>query len=379
MTKKPIYRDILIISSDVTGHGHKSITDSLVEQFNECTRINIKVVDGYSLSGSLGLRIGKMYGSITRTSKEAWKHIWDITVKKPLMLIEFIELSIHERFIRLLQEFQPDAIIVTHPNYNTSVTNILIAGDFQIPLFAVVADPVSISPLWCNAAATWTICPTEEARDACLAAGVPDERIRVLGFPVRQRFIKHLSHSKENEDAIDIESWLPQSPMKFIVMSGGEGSGNMSHLSKILLDNFDCNVQILCGRNKVLQKTLTRTITEKYNERVSILGFTENVQKIMLEADILFTRASPNTIMEAVMCNLPVVITGALPGQEEGNPGFVEKHGLGVICQEPLQLKKTVAELMADRFKKLKEIKKSQVLYRTPAAAYDIVQFITHN
>lgn len=371
-----MYKNILILSSDMTGHGHKSITESLLEQFKNYPDTQVRVVDGFSLSGNLGLNIGKMYGSITRTSKDAWKRIWDITMKRPSLFIEFTELTMHDRFEKLLHEMHPDAIIVTHPNYNTAVTNILAKINYSVPLFSIVADPVSITPLWCNPKANFTICPTEEAKEVCLKYGVPENRIRVFGFPVRQRFTAHLREQLESGSGILQLQYIPSYPLQFMIMSGGEGSGNMSRLARILLKNFDCHVRLICGRNKILQKALEHTLAEKYRGRVEILGFTEHIEELMLATDLIFIRASPNTLTEAVMCNVPVVITGALPGQEEGNPAYVQKHGLGVVCADPKELKKTVADLLADDCQKLVEIKKSQLIYAKPYSSRDIVHFI---
>lgn len=371
-----MFKNILIISSDVTGHGHKSITESLLEQFRNYPETNVKVVDGFALGGNLGLRAGKMYGSITRTSKDVWKRIWEITVKRPSLIVELSELAIYDRFVKLLQETQPDVIISTHPNYNASITNILARIDYRVPMIAIVADPVTISPLWCNPQADYTVCPTDEAKEVCIRCGVPEDRIRMFGFPVRQRFAEHLHGLDEKAVNSTDVVYTPHYPIKFMIMSGGEGSGNMSRLAKILLKNFDCSVRILCGRNKLMKKALEHTLAEKYKDRVDILGFTENVQEIMLSTDIMFTRASPNTMIEAVMCNVPLVITGALPGQEEGNPDFAVKHGLGVVCTEAKELKYVVSGLLADNFKQLTEIKKSQVKYRNPFAARDIADFI---
>jgi len=371
-----MFKNILIISSDVTGHGHKSITESLQEQFKNYPGTNVNVVDGFALGGNIGLRAGKMYGSITRTSKDIWRRIWEITEKRPSLITELSELAIYDRFVKLLQEMQPDVIITTHPNYNASITNILARINYHVPLIAIVADPVTITQLWCNPNADYTICPTEEAKEVCIRSGVPEDRIRMFGFPVRQRFTEHLRGLDKSAVNLTDSGYTPHYPIRFMLMSGGEGSGNMSRLAKILLKNFDCSVRILCGRNKLMKKALEHTLAEKYRDRVDILGFTENVQEIMLNTDIMFTRASPNTMIEAVMCNLPLVITGALPGQEEGNPDFAVKHGLGVVCTEPKELKYTVSGLLADDFRQLIEIKKSQAKYRNPFAARDIANFI---
>jgi processive 1,2-diacylglycerol beta-glucosyltransferase len=242
-----------------------------------------------------------------------------------------------------------------------------------LPLFPIVADPVSISPLWGDSRSRFTICPTEEAREACIRMGVPEEKIKVIGFPVRERFTACLGKNKESAD-YDFSR-----PVNFTIMSGGEGSGSMNRIAKILAQNFDCRIRIICGRNKMLKKRLEYTCPEKYKKKIEILGFVTDIQNVMLDSDILITRASPNTFMEAVMCNVPLIITGALPGQEEGNPDFVEKHSLGVVCNSPKEIKATVQRLLDNHAEELNKIKQSQRQYRDPDAAKKIIDFILSN
>ena len=42
----------------------------------------------------------------------------------------------------------------------------------------------------------------------------------------------------------------------------------------------------------------------------------------------------PMSCLRRIASNTPIIITGALPGQEEDNPAFAEKSNLGVICKE---------------------------------------------
>jgi len=159
-------------------------------------------------------------------------------------------------------------------------------------------------------------------------------------------------------------------------MSGGEGVGNMSTIAKILLNNFDARVKIIAGRNNALRKRLERTLVEKYGDKVEVYGFVTNLQDLMASSDIAFTRGSPNVAMEAIACAVPLVITGALPGQEEGNPGYIEKYNLGVSCESTRQLKRIVNELLEDNAKMLNSIRQSQIKFRNPDVAKNIVDFI---
>lgn len=363
-------KKILIISSDYTGHGHKSITDSLKEQFAKYPDVSVHVVDGFSLGGSVGLRIGKMYGSVTRNAKDIWKLIWDISSKKPEVINDLVELVIKDNFLKLLSSVKPDLILSVHPNYNAPVINILHEYDIKIPFLILIADLVSISPLWADSRADYIICPTIESKYKCIEFGVPESKLKVFGFPVRSKFFAHLAENRPEN------YYSPDRALECLIMSGGEGVGNMSAIAKILLKNFNVKVKIIAGRNTILKRRLERTLLEKYGERVEIYGFVENLHDMMVSSDIVFTRGSPNVVMEAVACAVPIVVTGALPGQEEGNPGYIEKYNLGVVCDDTKNLKNTVNLLLENNAARLKQIKQAQQNFRNPNTAADIVKFI---
>ncbi|MFC0906013.1 glycosyltransferase [Clostridium sp. MT-14] len=361
---------ILVISSNFTGHGHKSIAESLCEKFSYNKNVKIHIVDGFSLGGTTLLNVAKAYGPITRKSENLWELIWDISSVKPYLINEIIELKIKDRFLDLLKETRPDLILTIHPNFNGSILNILRKYHVTIPFVTLIADLVSITPLWADSRADYIISPTREAKYKCMKFGVPEEKIKVLGFPVRSRFCNHTYNFKK-----DI-NYNGKEPFRCIIMSGGEGVGNMKKIAEILLENFNCTVKIVAGRNKALENKLEKALAHKYGDRVEIYGFTENIQDLMQSSDIAFMRGSPNVIMEAVACNVPLIITGALPGQEEGNPRFVEKHNLGIVCADTDKIKDAVTDLIANNSQELNKIKRFQRIYTNPDAAEDIVNFI---
>ncbi|OOM78945.1 glycosyltransferase [Clostridium sp. BL-8] len=360
-------KNILIISSDFTGHGHKSITESLCENFRENKEINVNVVDGFSLGGSTLLKIGKSYGPITRTSKNLWELIWELSMIKVSLVNEAVELLIEHNFMELLKKIKPDLILSVHPNFNGSIINILEKNNIEIPFVTLIADLVSIYPLWADKRADYIISPTYEAKEKCIEYGISEGKVKTLGFPVRSRFHKVIRSNME---------YNMYNPLKCLIMSGGEGVGNMRKIAEILLNNFNCIVKIAVGRNKKLKNRLEQTLGEKYKGRVEIYGFTENVQDLMISSDIAFTRGSPNVMMEAIACNVPLVITGALPGQEEGNPEFIKKYNLGVVCTGNKSIKYTISDLLANNGQRLSEIKISQKSYSNPNVSKDIVDFI---
>jgi len=362
-------KSILIISSNVTGHGHKSITDSLLQRFALYDDVKVTVVDGFTLKGNMSLNIGKLYGPMTRNAKELWKLVYEISLRNPELICEITEVAVKENFLKLLSEVRPDLILTVHPNFNGSILNILENNNIDIPFVTLIADLVSITPLWADSRATYTFCPTVESKEKCLEFGIPEDKLKMTGFPIRKRFCEDLLLPEEKPFDND-------RVMNCLIMSGGEGSGNMSRIAKILLNNFNTRVTIVAGRNKILKNRLEETLGLKYGNRVKIYGFVDEIQDLMIKADIAFTRGSPNTMLEVVYCNVPLVITGALPGQEEMNPWYMEKYGLGVICNTPKEIKGTMESLIANNGEKLNEIRENQKRFRDPNISKGIVDLL---
>ena len=361
-------KKVLLISSDNTGHGHKSITESLCEKLKIDHDAEIHVVDGFSLGGPFLLSIGKSYGPITRKAENVWKMVYRLSSDNPKAINSFIEILIKNHFLKLLEEVKPDLILSVHPNFNGSILNILEKQYIKIPFITLIADLVNISPLWMDARADYIISPTIEAREKCIEHDIPSQNIKVMGFPVRSRFFRNNNTKKSRYKA--------GTPLKCLIMSGGEGVGNMKQIAENMLDHFDCKVKIVAGRNAKLKAQLEHSLLSKYGNRVEIYGFTKNIQDLMLASDVAITRGSPNVMFEAIASNTPIIITGALPGQEEDNPAFAEKSNLGVVCKNTNAIHDALTQLLQNNGEKLNQIIDSQREYINAHAAEDILQFI---
>jgi processive 1,2-diacylglycerol beta-glucosyltransferase len=358
-------KKILVISSDHTGHGHKSIAESLSEKIGMSNEVELHIVDGFALGGKLLLGIGKSYGPITRFSQQLWKMIWHFSAFNSFLVDRFVETMIKHKLLSLLEQLKPDLILSIHPNFNGSVITILEKHNINIPFITLIADLVNIYPLWADPRADFIISPTEEAKEKCLEFGVPSERIKVTGFPVRQRFYRQ-----------SLKSFKIKNEPNFLIMSGGEGTGNMKAIAENLLNNFKCSVTIIAGRNEKLKEQLESSLSDQYGKRVEVLGFVKNIQDYMFAADVAITRGSPNVMFEAFASNLPIIITGALPGQEQDNPIFAENNNLGVICNDASHIHLVIEKLLANDGEKLTAIIKSQREFVNKNAAKDILDFL---
>ena len=362
-------KKILIISSEYTGRGHKSITDAICEQLSKMDNIEVSVLEGFSMIGKVGIKFSKFYGPLTRNSKKAWAMTWKFVQHNTDTINKTIKTLISKKFAEFVEEEKPDVVVSVHPAFIGCILNVMKKKNIKIPFVSIYADLVSISNMWTDPRADYSICYTQEAVDYSLKMGIPMEKIKKMSFPVRERFTYG---NPVSGSQIFKSHEIPT----FLIMSGGEGSGNLIELSRMLLDNFNCRVKVLTGRNEKLRKKFEKQEKGKYAERLDVHGFVEAIEELMLSSDLAFMRGSPNTILEAINCCLPVIITDALPGQEAGNPKYFEENMLGCFAHDLKDIKETVKNLLDNNAKKLMEIKKHQAKFRNPNAAKEIAEFI---
>ncbi len=366
---------ILFISSKITGNGHNSMVQALNNQFEKLNpEIHLEEVDAFYLGGVFTKNMAKLYNKIAVLTPNLWGVIYKMgnKFKKPVNF--FAEHNIKNNFIKLIKENRPNLIITVHPGFVGSINNILQKNEFDIPVVVVIADLDNVSHLWGDKRTLYTICPSQESYNTMLKIGIPEERLKLFGFPTRDKF----NHINSKNAFMETYRTICNRRLNFLIMNGSQGGRTSKQIAENLLENFDCNVTILAGKNTILKKSLEDYLKPKYSDRVTICGFTDKVEYYMMNSDILFVRASPNVLMEAVNLCKPIIMTGSFTGQEEKNPQYIENNNLGVQCKDINSLPQIVNDLIADDGKKLKEIVKSQIEFRKPEAAADIVKFVSN-
>lgn len=363
-------RKVLFISSDLTGHGHKSITEAICKKIGFLSpNMEIKVIDGFYLAGKFGEATGKMYVPLTIHAKSLWGAFYKFSAHKHKRINSLTARVIKKEFLKIIDSFKPDLIVSVHAAFVGSTIKILQDNNLDIPVVTQVADLVSISPLWTDPNALYTICPTVEAKERIIGFGVPEERTILFNLPVRENFCEL--------DQVNISEINDK--LTFLIMNGCEGNGNVKRTVETLLLNFNCKVIVITGRNQKLKTLLEFALKETYKEQIEILGYVNNVEKYMIDSDILIARGSPNVLMEAINCCTPIIVSSAFPGQEKENPDFVVNNKLGVYCDNYKNLPCVIRSLMQNNYFNLKEIRKNQLNYRDLKVSEKISKFIINN
>ena len=66
----------------------------------------------------------------------------------------------------------------------------------------------------------------------------------------------------------------------------------------------------------------------------------------MAAADVIMGKAGPNALFEAVTLNKPFIATSFIPGQEQENLSFIQRHGLGWVALRPQEQLSLLSALM---------------------------------
>ena len=359
-------KKVLLITSDNTGLGHKSVSSSINEHLSsDYTNIKIKTINGFLLAGTLGKVTENTYMPLVRYAKHS------------KILNTYVAFTIKKQFIKIVDEFKPDLIVSVHPAFVGSILDILSKNNLDTPLIVVICDIFKISGLWIDKRTHSTICPNIHTKNYLLNNEISEESILLSGFPVREQFKSKLLNHNSTQQIQNKITYMQEGILNFLFICSSESTKNIREITKILLANFNCSLTIITGKNKRLNDILDKTLQTKYPDRIEILGYVDDIIHYMTSCDMLITKGGPNTIMEAINCNTPLILINSVPGQEEGNIDFVELNNLGISCIKNKELVPKINNLLADDMFLLSKIKQSQLNFQDLTAVDKISKHIS--
>ena len=365
--------NILFITSNYTGQGHKSITEAISAQIKRISpEANISIIDGFDEGNAFATATGRIYNTIALYLPILWGVFYRYCDHAYHSINKLTVLCTEDGIVNAIERSKPDVIISVHATFVGSVLSILEKHNYDIPLLSIVADLDNVTSLWSDKRARAVICPTHEAKRKMMMSGMPPEKLFIFGFPLREQFTD--PHDVCNNIDIEGLNYESTKPLALLI-SGSQGSQRSAKIVQKLLAADCCKLCVVTGSNKLLRKNLEMRYKSELGKRLNVIGFTTEIDKYMRAADFLIARASPNVMMEAVCLGKPVITTEAFYGQEEKNPEFIQNHHLGVFCRKINLLPDIINKLTANECAGLKEITKNQAAYYKPDSTKRIAKF----
>jgi len=368
-------RRILLLMAD-TGGGHRSCAEAVLESLRrrnleDCQFEMVDILGGYAPFPIN--KLDALYPSMVRFSQVTWEPGYRLTnTPERARLLMRTAWPIAQKTAReVLVSHPADLIVSFHPLYNYAMLWAKEKEKNDTPMATVVTDMASIHAMWCAPGMVRYMVPTEQAARLANGYGVSRDKIDITGLPISQRFAELAGRPKpEVRRNLDLEPDLPT----VLLMGGGQGLGRIYPIARALASTkLDFQLVIVAGRNPTLKLQLQLA---NWKIPVRIFGFTREIPVLMAASDILVSKAGPSTVAESFAMGLPMIVSGYIPGQEDGNVKVVVRGKAGVYAPKPKLIAQMLREWLAQGSHALAEYSEAARKLGRPYAADRVADII---
>ncbi|GGI45899.1 galactosyldiacylglycerol synthase [Paenibacillus marchantiophytorum] len=315
----------VLILSEGFGAGHTQAAYALAVSLEKrCPTIETLVLElGSFLHPTLAPWVFQAYKKTLTTSPKLYGRLYRSQYKKSLNRLT--QLALHRIFYAqtaaIIQDWSPQAIVCTHPFPSVVVSRLKRAG-LEIPLCTVITD-YDVHGTWVSREVNKYMVSTACVKSKLLGRGIADTQVEITGIPVHPSF-------REAHDKANIRQQFQLAAMPTVlVMGGGWGLIGGDSLSEHLVAWRDRIQFIFCLGNN--QKALAKLAmdTRYQHPNIHLLGFTQEIDKLMEVSDLLVTKPGGMTCSEGLAKSIPMLFYDPIPGQEEENVHYFTQQGLG--------------------------------------------------
>src|SRR5205814_6626180 len=137
----------------------------------------------------------------------------------------------------------------------------------------------------------------------------------------------------------------------------------------------DVRLTVTVGRDERLRRGV-ESLGKKIDRKFEIVGWSDQLPRLMLESHLLISKAGGATVQEAIAAKCPMIINQVVPGQEEGNARLIEKTHSGVVATAPQAIVATVLKIFADDAQLWRQWSANISKLSRPAASLDIARLL---
>jgi processive 1,2-diacylglycerol beta-glucosyltransferase len=320
--------------------------------------------------GQLNERIRKSYLALINRWPRSWGIVYRWLDRKTEFDKDFAKFSrLKEHLGRLLESFQPDAVVSTFPPYPYLLRQISLSPSCQNVV--VVTDSITVNAIWYRAPGDYFLVPNEQSAEVVRAGGVPSEKVRIFGFPVSPAFA---------DLARDRKLSLP--PRQRVLYMINAGTGKAPETVARLLE-LDVHLTVTVGRDEKLRSAIEAVTGDRksrlrrdYGGQVEIVGWTNQLPFILNQSDLLIAKAGGATVQETIAAGCPIIINHIVSGQEEGNARLIVETNSGAIAQSATDTVAQVQRAFADDASQWHEWAVNISKLSRPRASLDIANFL---
>jgi processive 1,2-diacylglycerol beta-glucosyltransferase len=271
------------------------------------------------------------------------------------------------RFVKLMQTEPWDLIINTHFLPAEMIAALRRKRNVLTPQVTVTTD-FETHRLWVNLPCERFFTATEEGAMYLRSWGAPSGSTLATGIPVHPVFSRPLDRA----DCLSRHGLRGDRPV-ILQLAGGFGVGPIEKIFRALLDvEVELEIVAIAGRNEKALEQL-RKVPCPTRHRVSVQGFTRQIDELMGVADLVVSKPGGLTTSETLARGAAMVIVNPIPGQESRNSDFLLENGAAIKANNLATLAHKVTSLLRDP-DRLKNLKANARRLARPRAAFDVVE-----
>lgn len=334
---------ILAISA---GGGHKSAAEALSRAIESSYpgRFEIAVDDFYKqirMVTGLDRIVEQGYNASVKAFKSyPYKWLFKLGDKTGSNVNKILATLFEQQIGQYLKAQQPDLIISTYCGIGHAVDEVMRAGQYRrVPIVTLITDSGEVNRWWLAGGDDAFLVSTPDTIDYAVKHGVNKGALHYLGFPINPAF-GSLPSKAEARRELGLED-------RTTVLLTAGGTALNSKLLTIAkkLSKLDLPGQFIfvAGKNTRFTHALREL---EYRSPTTVYGFVDNMPQLMAASDFMVGKAGWVTLYEALVARLPVIINSVIPGQEEPNARFVERHKVGMVLTTPQDATDGIVDLV---------------------------------
>jgi 1,2-diacylglycerol 3-beta-galactosyltransferase len=325
------------------GGGHQSIASALAAAIERQHpgAVVAKPTDVYLDHSRFPVTLfPRLYGGLVRRHPVLWSLLFRLTNTPSTSDVPTLNYFLSSGISKLLLNERPDVIISVIPLINGAISRSISKMQTRPRFEVFITEWCDIHHSWIAPGVDHYMVPTLDVKRDCVRFGVAPTKIDVVGFPVREEFLRK---DELNKRMLVIGS-MGLDPCKFTIlfMVGAEGSPrSLLFIKHLLRTNIDAQMIIICGRDDDL---FLKINSIRSRMKFKALGFVRDVAALMRCTDLLVTKAGASTLAEAFAVGIPVIVNDVVPGQEVGNVRFAAGRGAVWVAESPQRLGGLIGE-----------------------------------
>lgn len=305
----------VLILTGKFGMGHYSVAEALKQEIErEEKEAYVEIVDlveymfprsSKIIYKTFNFLVTKCSGIYNMLNNVASKHS-DVPMKKNLA----------KRMEGLINKHKPDIVLSTFPGCSQYISAYIERSGAPISLYTYITD-LTVHEEWIAESTDLYFVGSENTKNVLISMGISEDIIRVSGIPVRENF--HHENSVRGKNS---------GRKKILIMGGGLGLlPKTDEVLRRLSSEKELDITVITGNNRELKNKLERDYPH-----MRIIGYTNEVDKYMKEADLILTKSGGITTFEAIYSETPMYIVTPFLSQEVGNAQYIEQKCIGKVA-----------------------------------------------